>query len=238
MKTYTYNVRGFEQGGFCVDSGQEYNSNTEIRSEWLRCGRIGSFTVDTDYQWSFICRDSSGSFIYISEAYNYKTSGTKINLSAYPNVSDIRIELHDTNGINPPATCTLVIEFVWTIGANGKPTNEYISDLPENPLTQPYPKTMWRIVDGKPTHEYITGISDLPENPLTQPYPKTMWRIDKSRNNGKPYHEYLPIPELPPPPSKWKFAFSDSKKVLFSVEKDMRFGIEISDYKFSFSVSE
>jgi len=81
------------------------------------------------------------------------------------------------------------------MGANGKPTNEYILDLPDDPLTQPYPKTIWRITNGVLTNEYLTGISDLPDNPLTQPYPKTIWRIDKSQNNGKPFNEYIPIPK-------------------------------------------
>ena len=209
MYTYTYNIGEFEQGGFYVDTGQEYNSETEIRSGWLNCGkRIFTFTLQTDYTWSFICRDLSGNFIYISEAYEYKASGTKINLSAYPNVSDIRIELHDTNGINPPATCTLVIEFAWTMGANGKPTNAF-----------------------------LPNISEISEK-LSKPYPKNMWRISPNVNGGKPYNYFLPVPEIPPPPSKWKFTYSDNKKALFLVEKDMRFGIEISDYKFSFSVSD
>lgn len=49
--------------------------------------------------------------------------------------------------------------------------------------------------NGKPTNEYLPDMSDLPDDPLTKPYPKTMWRIDSLVNDGKPYHEYLPIPE-------------------------------------------
>lgn len=64
-----------------------------------------------------------------------------------------------------------------------------------------------------------------------------MWHIKPNFNNGKPYTGFMLIPEPTPPPANWQFSFS-SKKTLFSIETDMQFGIEISGYKFMFSIND
>lgn len=70
-----------------------------------------------------------------------------------------------------------------------------------------------------------------------EPYANDVWRISKNFNDEKPYTGFMLLPETKPPSMKWEFAFSDSKRALFSAEKEIRFGIDISaDYKFLFSV--
>lgn len=83
-------------------------------------------------------------------------------------------------------------EYVWKMGANGEPYHEYLAELPEAPLKQPYPKAVWRIKDGRPYHDFLLPLA---ETPLAKPYPKTVWRTDPLVNGGKLFHDLLPIPE-------------------------------------------
>lgn len=112
VKTVDIDLSEFEQGGFYVGSSSgnvEYSSVTEVRaqpiliSEIYDTGNIISITVlSLGNDWSFVGLTSTNSFVYISAALGYKTSGTVIDISSYNTVRKIRIELHRENGISPP----------------------------------------------------------------------------------------------------------------------------------------
>ena len=151
MPTYSRQItfNSFEQGGFYVSPyHQEYDSSTEIRSPIIDVDFYNSkITVNCgDFQWSFVCFDSSGNFINIQESLGYKNSGDEIDISAYTQAKKIRIELHSDNGISPPQSCNLVytVYYSWYINDYGELDNEKFLPL-ITPMSKPYPHALWRI---------------------------------------------------------------------------------------------
>ncbi len=111
-------ISEFEQGGFYVDSGQDYSGSREIRSGWMPFNNTAVTVECGNLVWSFICRDSDGVFHKISESSGYKSSGETIDLTAYSWIAEIRIELSGSNkgmNISPPQTCTLYNGYPWKI---------------------------------------------------------------------------------------------------------------------------
>lgn len=166
-------VNGFSQGGFYVNSNDDYNSSTEVRSGWIDIGYAPyQITVQTDKQWSFVCADESGNFQRISESSGYKNGGYVVDLFKYQWIRYIRIELHDTHGISPPQSCILQELTTWKIGEDGFPTNIDFIDLPESPMEKPYPMAVWRIEpgvnDGFPYNMLLPEIRTYRFSPVIQ----------------------------------------------------------------------
>jgi hypothetical protein len=161
----------FEQGGFYVDGGTLYSSTTEVRSDIIPIpipeGVIRSVTVLTaGDMWSFIGYNSSSTFVLVSESYGYKASGDIIDISAYPTVKKMRIELHNENGISPPQTATLRVVYeyepTWQMD-DDYPVPINAPELPENYMVKPYPAAYWRIEEGE---EYPSNglMPEIPAN--------------------------------------------------------------------------
>ena len=181
MPTYSRQItfNSFEQGGFYVSPYyQEYDSSTEIRSQIIDVDFYNSkISVNCgNFQWSFVCFDSSGNFINIDEALGYKNSGDEIDISAYTQAKKIRIELHSDNGISPPQTCNLVytVYYSWYINDYGELDNEKFLPL-ITPMSKPYPHALWRIDssvdDGLPYNELLLDIQRVDINIYPQPVP-------------------------------------------------------------------
>lgn len=160
-------ISDFVQGGFYVDDASDYESAYEIRSGWIDAGinrPLVSLTVSVicgDLQWSFICCDDQENFREISKSYNYKNSGTVIDLSDCPWVRKIRIELHSNNGLTPPQACTLTANYSYWEMTDGHPVPGDAPDLPEKAMTKPYPLGLWRIEDGKLRTGLMPDIEEL-----------------------------------------------------------------------------
>ncbi|MDE6665380.1 MAG: phage tail protein [Ruminococcus sp.] len=73
--------------------------------------------------------------------------------------------------------------------SNDRLTHEEMPDAPEKAMTKPYPKALWRVENGRLTHEILSD--EIPEKAIKKPYPKALWRIDNKSPN-MPYHELLP----------------------------------------------
>lgn len=173
-------IDNFEQGGFYVDSGSNYSSNTEIRSGQhdielpYSFARIQKIQLNCPgYLWSFICYNSNGSFKSTSESSGYKESGTEIDLSAYDWISKIKVELRDLNGIEPPASCELIVYYNyitdWLMKDGDYP---YIDGLPKEVLEikQPYPYAIMSQQNGEyPKYKHLNTI------PLKSPYPAILF---------------------------------------------------------------
>ena len=181
MPTYSRQItfNSFEQGGFYVSPyHQEYDSSTEIRSPIIDVDFYNSkISVNCgNFQWSFVCFDSSGNFINIDEALGYKNSGDEIDISAYTQAKKIRIELHSDNGIAPPQTCNLVytVYYSWYINDYGELDNDKFLEITE-PMSKPYPHALWRIDssvdDGLPYNELLLDIQRVNINIYPQPVP-------------------------------------------------------------------
>ncbi len=126
-------------------------------------------------------------------------------------------------------------DFRWDIGIDGEPclfNNPTKPDTTYNTI-----KGMWSYDEnGYPKTGATPFIANRKEL-TTYKTIKGAWHVNKLVNNNNPYTGFMLLPETKPPSMKWEFAFSDSKRALFSAEKEMRFGIDISaDYKFLFSV--
>ena len=160
-------ITDFVQGGFYVDSGSEYDSSTEIRSGMHRMNPC-RITIDreNDVTWSFICYDSAGNFQSISESYGYKEVGTVIDLTKYNWIRYIRIELHSSGGIEPPAVTRLSVDYAWEKDEDtGEAVDPLFPEMPEKPfVTQP--RNIWRTDkdtnDGIPFHRLIPEYSEPP----------------------------------------------------------------------------
>ncbi len=181
MPTYSRQItfNSFEQGGFYVSPYyQEYDSSTEIRSPIIDVDFYNSkISVNCgNFQWSFVCFDSSGNFINIDESLGYKNSGDEIDISAYTQAKKIRIELHSDNGIAPPQTCNLVytVYYSWYINDYGELDNDKFLEITE-PMSNPYPHALWRIDssvdDGLPYNELLLDIQRVNINIYPQPVP-------------------------------------------------------------------
>lgn len=181
MPTYSRQItfNSFEQGGFYVSPyHQEYDSSTEIRSPIIDVDFYNSkISVNCgNFQWSFVCFDSSGNFINIEESLGYKNSGDEIDISAYTQAKKIRIELHSDNGIAPPQTCNLVytVYYSWYINDYGELDNDKFLEITE-PMSNPYPHALWRIDssvdDGLPYNELLLDIQRVNINIYPQPVP-------------------------------------------------------------------
>lgn len=169
METNTI-ISDFTQGGFYVNNGSEYASAQEIRSGWIDTaitGLLVSLTISVDcgdLQWSFICCDDQGDFREISKSLGYKNSGTVIDLSDSLWVRKIRIELHSNNGLTPPQSCTLNVNYTyaWTM-KNGYPVPTNAPELPEKAVTEPFPVSLWRVDKNKNGGYPFTGLMILTE---------------------------------------------------------------------------
>lgn len=181
MPTYSRQItfNSFEQGGFYVSPyHQEYDSSTEIRSPIIDVDFYNSkISVNCgNFQWSFVCFDSSGNFINIDESLGYKNSGDEIDISAYTQAKKIRIELHSDNGIAPPQTCNLVytVYYSWYINDYGELDNDKFLEITE-PMSKSYPHALWRIDssvdDGLPYNELLLDIQRVNINIYPQPVP-------------------------------------------------------------------
>ena len=181
MPTYSRQItfNSFEQGGFYVSPyHQEYDSSTEIRSQIIDVDFYNSkISVNCgNFQWSFVCFDSSGNFINIDESLGYKNSGDEIDISAYTQAKKIRIELHSDNGIAPPQTCNLAytVYYSWYINDYGELDNDKFLEITE-PMSNPYPHALWRIDssvdDGLPYNELLLDIQRVNINIYPQPVP-------------------------------------------------------------------
>ena len=166
----TLTISGFEQGGFYVDSGDNYNSSTEVRSGWIKFRPMEFTLYCGDNEWSFICCDSNGNAKYISLSLGYKASGTTIDLSSYDWVAGIRIELNNANGLSPPASCDIVYRLIWEVNEQGEIENDQMVDVPEHFIAPPYPDALWRIDginnDGYPFHYLLPDMVRLNNQPL------------------------------------------------------------------------
>lgn len=188
IRTVDIIVSDFEQGGFYVNSGGNYSSNTEVRTTssnkiaiptMFDTGNILSITVISEgNQWSFGGYNASNSFVDMRpEASGYKESGTIIDISSYTQTRTLRIELHKDGGISPPQEA--VLRVAYEDGARWEMTEDGIAIVYAPPLG-------------------ILG--------MQKPYPASCWRIDES-NGGKPYQELFPDilyydePHPPPPPA-------------------------------------
>lgn len=181
MPTYSRQItfNSFEQGGFYVSPyHQEYDPSTEIRSQIIDVDFYNSkISVNCgNFQWSFVCFDSSGNFINIDESLGYKNSGDEIDISAYTQAKKIRIELHSDNGIAPPQTCNLAytVYYSWYINDYGELDNDKFLEITE-PMSNPYPHALWRIDssvdDGLPYNELLLDIQRVNINIYPQPVP-------------------------------------------------------------------
>lgn len=167
METNTI-ISDFVQGGFYVNSGSEYASAKEIRSGWIDTdipGSPASLTISVDcgdLQWSFICCDAQGKFRNISKSLGYKNSGTEIDLSDCLWVKKIRIELHSDNGLTPPQSCTLNVNYTyaWTM-KNGFPVPTFAPDLSEKAVTESFPVSLWRVDKNKNGGYPFTGLMPI-----------------------------------------------------------------------------
>ncbi len=188
-------VSGFEQGGFYVNNGAEYSSSSEIRSGWITFDNTAVTVECGILQWSFICRDSDGVFHEISESSGYKSSGETVVLTAYPWISEIRIELSGSN-LSPPRSCVLYKGYAWKMDANF-PIPAFAVELPLSSMSSPYPDSLWRIESQKFGGIPFTNLFIAPpQSVMSKPYPDSLWRIDANINNGLPYTNLMPV-ELP-----------------------------------------
>lgn len=169
IKTIDIALSEFEQGGFYVNNGENYSSNTEVRTQPILIsgvfdtGNIISITVlSAGNDWSFVGLTSANGFVFMSEAYGYKTSGTVIDISSYNTVRKIRIELHRDNGISPPQEA--ILRVVYEDGLFWEMESDYPVPIESLPI---------------------------PDSSFTKPYPASLWRIDES-NDGLPYNELMP----------------------------------------------
>lgn len=158
-------ISNFAQGGFYVDTNQDYSSQSEIRTAWIPVPAAPlSVTVLSDYQWSFVAGNNNN-FSRLDESFGYKPSGQVIDTSAYSWINSLRIELHSSS-LSPPqsATIELICENAWYMSEDGYPRYSLFPELPSSAMTKPYPKALWRIGhqinSDYPYHEL------LPEVPL------------------------------------------------------------------------
>lgn len=152
-------ISDFVQGGFYVDSGQDYNSSTEIRSGIYRINpcRI-TINGENDVTWSFVCYDSAGNFQSISESFEYKDVGTVIDLTKYNWIRYIRIEMHKASGIEPPAEYTLSCVYNFEKDESGNIIVTSAQPLTESIFEKPYPKNLYRLT---PIRRYMPIYHDL-----------------------------------------------------------------------------
>lgn len=141
-------ISDFTQGGFYISNNEDYDSNSEIRSGWINLPyQPFKITIQTDYQWSFVCADNNGNFIQISESSGYKNGGYVVDLHSYSWIKKIRIELHNNDGISPPESCTFQELSPWFMSDDDMPTTSEFIDVPEKAIEKPYPDALWRIED-------------------------------------------------------------------------------------------
>lgn len=203
-------VSDFEQGGFYVGDYRDYDSSTEIRASIItpfeETGKIRELSVNCHpYQWSFVCFDDSGTFVNISESSGYKDSGTIIDVSSY-NVSKVRIELHDTNGITPPKSATLCVEYTYGTSWHMEGTNPIPDNSPhfiQHGLRNPTGKTWFKVENNELKLGSISG-RELGTS-FYKPFARGMWQMNGLEPNV-PYEPMMPsimrhIPDPPPPPS-------------------------------------
>lgn len=203
-------VSDFEQGGFYVGNYYDYDSSTEIRASIVtpfeETGTIRELTVNcAPYQWSFVCFNDSGTFVEISASLGYKDSGTIIDISSY-NVSKVRIELHDANGITPPKSATLCVEYEYgTSSWHMEGTNPVPDNSPhfvQHGLRNPTGKTWFKVENNELKLGSISG-RELGTN-FYKPFARGMWQMNGLEPNA-PYEPMMPgimrhIPDPPPPP--------------------------------------
>lgn len=211
LKNVTVTVDSFEQGGFYVDSSHsDYNSTTEIRTQVVtpfeEAGAIRYLTVHcSPYQWSFICFKSDDTYVQISEALGYKDSGTVIDVRSYE-VSKVRIELHDANGINiQDKSATIDIDYDTATTWHMEGTNPMPDGAPhivQYGLVSPTGKLWFKVVD----NELKLGtVSDKAlGTKFHKPFARGMWQMTGLTPN-QPYEPMMPsimrdIPQPPPPP--------------------------------------
>ena len=139
-------ISNFTQGGFYIDTNEDYDSDSEIRSGWIDLPyQPFKITVQTINQWIFVCADSNGNFIQISESSGYKNGGYIVDLRNYSWIKKIRIELHNSNGISPPESCTFQELSPWFMSDDDLPATSEFIDVPEKYMEAPYPNALWRI---------------------------------------------------------------------------------------------
>lgn len=166
-------ISNFAQGGFYVDTNQDYSSQSEIRTAWIPVPAAPlSVTVLSDYQWSFVAGNNNN-FSRLDESFGYKPSGQVIDTSAYSWINSLRIELHSSS-LSPPqsATIELTYENAWYMSEDGYPKYSLFPELPTAAMMKPYPKALWRIDpqinNGYPYHELLPNVPV--EDPLPDPY--------------------------------------------------------------------
>ena len=167
-------ITDFVQGGFYVDNGQEYSSGTEVRSGMHRMNpcRI-TLSRDSDVTWNFICYDSAGNFQRISESSGYKEVGTVVDLTKYNWIRYIRIELHSSGGIEPPAATQLSVDYAWEKDEDtGEAVDPLFPEMPEKPFALPYPANIWRVGSlfnsGLPFHMLMPGMKGIELDSVTR----------------------------------------------------------------------
>ena len=159
-------ISNFTQGGFYIDTNEDYDSDSEIRSGWIDLPyQPFKITIQTSNQWIFVCADSNGNFIQISESSGYKNGGYIVDLRNYSWIKKIRIELHNSNGISPPESCTFQELSPWFMSDDDLPATSEFIDVPEKYMEKPYPYALWRIDtdvnNNLPTNELLSNITLL-----------------------------------------------------------------------------
>ena len=147
-------ISEFEQGGFNTSNGNFTTSTTEIRSGLYRINPCKiSIDCDSGLTWTFVCYDSDFSFTQITESSTFRSSGEVVDLSSYTWIRYIRVELHNSNNISPPAECTMNLVYPFIVNDNDEIIVTSAPDAPDTPFVTPYPKNLWRISNGQIYHE-------------------------------------------------------------------------------------
>lgn len=78
----------------------------------------------------------------------------------------------------------------WYMGTDGYPTNSYLQDVSQPPITKPVPNSMWSCEDGNyPKNGFLQPIVG---NSVNKPYPNAMWGI-KEDYPACGFHNPIPM---------------------------------------------
>lgn len=169
----------FEQGN--IASSGNTDSTTRLRSidfivldETSNPDKITLSVVSTssnEISLDLIGYSSDDLINPVFDLYWYDSPYT-FDISSYHNVKQVRIVLKNSDdsdiNVNDIESVNLISECTWFIDADGLPTNIKFIDIPEEAMTKPYPKSVWRITpninDGLPYNDLLPDITLLENN--------------------------------------------------------------------------
>lgn len=192
----TINITDLEQGTI-TDSGNAENTTRIRTAGYIRANPSSSVTLSATsfagkaIQVALVGYESNTTNNYLFDLYWYDSPHT-FDISNYVNTRYLRAicKYKDGAKITPEqvSECTIEIEYQWYIDGNGDLRCQNMPYAPSNPLTSPYPSSLWRVSEDALTHEIYP---EVPEKAVTKPYPKALWRIDYISPN-MPYHALMP----------------------------------------------